>query len=70
MATPTPRGRGRPSTGQRKEVIGVPMAPDDAEILEAGAAALGRAKADVARALIKDEMAWADVVKAARKGRR
>ena len=69
MASP-PRGRGRPPTRQRKEVVGVPLAPDDVETLEAGAAALGIAKAEAARALIKGEMAWAEIVKAARKGRR
>ncbi len=69
MATP-PRGRGRPPTGQRKEVVGVPMAPDDIEILDAGSAALGKGKAEVMRALVKGEMTWAELVKAAKKGKR
>lgn len=69
MANP-PRGRGRPPTGQRKEVVGVPLAPDDVETLEAGAAALGIAKAEAARALMKGEMTWAELAKAAKKGRR
>jgi hypothetical protein len=62
--------RGRPSTGNRKEVVQVPLDPEDAETLGDAAEALGRSKADVARALIKSEMMWVDVAKAARKGKR
>jgi hypothetical protein len=65
-----PSRRGRPPTGIRKEVVQVPLDPGDAETLGGAADALGRSKADVARALIKGEMSWADVAKAARKGRR
>lgn len=65
-----PTLRGRPPTGIRKEVVQVPLDPDDAETLNGAAEALGRSKADVARALIKGEMTWADVAKVARKGKR
>ena len=65
-----PVRRGRPPTGIRKEVVQVPLDPDDAETLEAAAEALGRSKADVARALIKGEMVWGEVAKASKKGRR
>jgi hypothetical protein len=65
-----PPRRGRPPTGTRKEVVQVPLDPDDAETLDGAAEALGRSRADVARALIKGEMTWVDVAKAARKGKR
>ena len=65
-----PTLRGRPPTGNRKEVVQVPLDPDDAETLSTAAEALGRSRADVARALIKGEMTWADVAKASKKGRR
>lgn len=65
-----PTRRGRPPTGIRKEVVQVPLDPDDAATLESAAEALGRSKADVARALIKGEMTWVDVAKAARKAKR
>jgi hypothetical protein len=65
-----PARRGRPPTGIRKEVVQVPLNPDDAATLESAAEALGRSKADVARALIKGEMVWSDVAKASKKGRR
>lgn len=65
-----PARRGRPPTGTRKEVVQVPLDPDDAATLESTAEALGRSKADVARALIKGEMVWGDVAKASKKGRR
>lgn len=65
-----PPRRGRPPTGFRKEVVQVPLDPDDAETLDGAAEALGRSKADVARALIKGEMTWVDVAKVARKGKR
>jgi hypothetical protein len=65
-----PTRRGRPPTGIRKEVVQVPLDPDDAATLESAAEALGRSKADVARALIKGEMGWGDVAKASKKGRR
>ena len=62
--------RGRPPTGSRKEVVQVPLDPDDAATLEGAAEALGRSKADVTRALIKGEMVWGEVAKASKKGRR
>ena len=65
-----PSRRGRPPTGSRKEVVQVPLDPGDAKMLDDAAEALGRSKADVARALIKGEMTWLDVAKASKKGRR
>ena len=65
-----PSRRGRPPTGIRKEVVQVPLDPGDAKMLDDAAEALGRSKADVARALIKGEMSWAEVAKAARRGTR
>ena len=65
-----PSRRGRPPTGIRKEVVQVPLDPDDAKVLDEAAEALGRSKADVARALIKGEMVWGDVAKASKKARR
>jgi hypothetical protein len=62
--------RGRPPTGVRKAVVQVPLDPDDAQMLDDAAEVMGRARADVGRALIKGEMAWADVVKASRKVRK
>lgn len=59
--------RGRPPTGIRKAVVQVPLDPSDVETLDAAAEVLGKAKAEVGRALMKGEMTWADVVKVARK---
>ena len=65
-----PPRRGRPPTGNRKEVVQVPLDPEDADTLDAAAEALGRSKADVARALIKGETTWGEVAKTARRGKR
>ena len=61
---------GRPPTGIRKEVLQAPLDPDDADLLDKAAAELGRTKADLGRALIKGEMGWGDISKAAKKGKR
>ena len=65
-----PPRRGRPPTGIRKEVVQVPLDPDDAELLDKAASAMGRTKAELGRALFKGEVTWDEVTKAARKGKR
>jgi hypothetical protein len=62
--------RGRPPTGIRKEVVQVPLDPEDAEILDKAATAMGRTKAELARALFKGEVTWDEVTKSARKAKR
>jgi hypothetical protein len=68
--TDTPPRRGRPPTGIRKTRVQVMLDPGDAEALEAAAVASGKPIAEIGRALIKGEMTWGDVTKAARKGAR
>jgi hypothetical protein len=70
MAEPPRRPRGRPSTGVRKARVQALLDVEDVETIEAAAATLDKSVAELGRVLIKGEMAWADVVKAAKKGRR
>ena len=51
-------------------MLQAPLDPDDADLLDKAAAELGRTKADLGRALIKGEMGWGDISKAAKKGKR
>jgi hypothetical protein len=50
----------------RKLVVQVPLDPADAELLIMAATNLGRARGEVARALIKGDMTWNAVVRAGR----
>lgn len=44
--------------------------PDDYEALEAASLVMGKPMAEIGRLLMKGEIAWSDVAKAAKKGRR
>lgn len=65
----TPPRRGRPPTG-RKETLQVSIEPEDMQVIDDAGATLGQTRSEIGRALIKGEMTWAEVVKAAKKGRR
>lgn len=63
--------RGRPPTGApRKTVIQVTVDPEDVEIIDAAASVLGYSRAGLGSALLKDEISWAEVTKAARKAKK
>lgn len=63
--------RGRPPTGApRKVVVQITLDQEDADALDAASPVLGYSKAGLGAALVKGEMTWADVVKAARKARK
>lgn len=46
------------------------LEPDDYEIVVAAAEALGEPQAEIGRKLVKGEIAWAEVARAARKLRK
>lgn len=69
MTQPPPR-RGRPPTGVRKERLQVPLEPADYTTIIVAAGVRGETQAELGRALIKGEVTWAEVERAARKGRK
>jgi len=69
MTVDRPR-RGRPPTGIRKARVQALLDAEDVETIEAAALVLEKSVAELGRELIKGEMVWADVVKAAKKARR
>lgn len=64
----SPPRRGRPPSG-RKERLQVMLDADDYAAIVAAAAARGETQADLGRKLVKGEVAWSDVERAAKKGR-
>lgn len=67
--TDQPR-RGRPPTGSRKERLQVPLDPEDYDLVVKAAQARGETHAELGRSLIKGEVTWAEIERAARKGRK
>lgn len=62
--------RGRPPVGARKEVRQITLNPDDAATFDAAAAVLDLSLAALGAKLIKGEMSWPEVERAAKKGRK
>jgi hypothetical protein len=62
--------RGRPPTGMRKERLQIMLDPDDYQAVVDATATLGETQAEIGRKLVKGEIAWADVVRAAKKARK
>jgi len=62
--------RGRPPTGIRKERLQIMLDPDDYQAVIDAATTLGETQAELGRQLVKGEVAWADVLKAAKKAKK
>ena len=61
--------RGRPPTGIRKERLQVMLDPDDHAAFVLAAEALGETQAELGRKLLKGEVEWAEVERAAKKAK-
>ena len=61
--------RGRPPTGVRKERLQVMLEPDDYEALVLAADARGETQAELGRKLVKGELPWAEIERAAKKAK-
>lgn len=66
----TPARRGRPPTGIRKERVQVLLEVDDHATLVSAVEVMGGTQAELCRALIKGEVTWAEVERAAKKARK
>jgi len=62
--------RGRPPTGQRKERLQVMLDRVDYDVLVLAAEQRGEPQAELGRKLVKGEVAWAEIERAARKVRK
>jgi hypothetical protein len=65
------RGKpGRPLIGARKEVFQVALDQEDALIVSDAAKVLRKTRSELCRAVIKGEISWAEVTRAARKAKK
>lgn len=62
--------RGRPPLGARKEILQVPLDPDDMALFERAVEAMGVTRAELGRSLIKGEVAWTEIERRAKSVKR